>query len=201
MRYLKLGGVALAILVAGFLLGSGSIGDIVRTWIAGTGASADQSEVEENRQALARDDVNTLGEAIGVEGQRLNFATAVQCIVLSRDLRRVEEYEVPFERSELLTVEANAEIIALDRAEPNEGETSQQAVTRATFISPSHYRRFYTDGPPRISARAPNREVGPSTWTEDQRRQHDDGVVRMIAQYQSLCRPLLGRDTTQQSGE
>ena len=199
-RYLKLGALALAILVAGFLLGSGSIGDIIRTWIAGTGGSADQAEVEENRQALARDDVSTLGEAIGVEGQRLNFATAVQCIVLSQDLRRVEEYEVPFERSELLTVEANAEIIALDRAEPGEGETAQQAVTMAIFRSPSHYRRFYTDGPPRIG-RASEREVGPSSWTDEVRQSHNDSVVGMIAQYRTLCRPLLGRDITQQSGE
>lgn len=192
MKYIKLGGLVLSVLAIGFLLGSGSIGDLVRAWISGTGAQADQAAVEENRQQLADRDVQAIGEKLGVPEARLNFATAIQCMQLTEDLRREPVSEVPIDRAELLAVEASAEILALDRADKNGSKTAQEQVLYALLNSVSHHEKFHAWMGGRLTDPVMITQ-NPDDWTEEKKQRHDDEHEKMLIQYRVLCKPLLGR--------
>lgn len=199
MRYLKLGGIALAILVVGFLLGSGSIGDIIRTWVAGTGASADQAEVGETRQELANEDVDAIGEALGNEQVRLTYDSAVRCIVLSNNLSQEDAFDVPISDDDLITIEANARALAINRLE-GEGGAGGARVTRDVAISVNSHRSLY-HGFDLANFEVNPLESDPTFWDEEKRTRHDRAVRLMIAEYENTCLPLLGRRATQQNGE
>lgn len=198
-RYLKIGGFTLAILIAGFLIGSGSIGDIIRTWIAGAGSSADQSEVEETRQDLANQDVDAMGEALGAERARLTYNSAVRCIVLSKNLSREDAFDIPISDDDLITIEANARALAINRLEGQEGSaegrvSSDVATTVTTHRS--HYHGFSIG-----SLSTDPVEEDSRNWDDEKRRGHDRAVRLMIVELENTCSPLLGRRARQQSGE
>jgi len=117
IRYLKIGGLAFAILAVGFVLGSGSIGDLINAWVSGTGAQADQAAVEENRQQLADRDVETFGEALGSESPRMGYDLAVRCVALTRLIPVESAEREGVSRDALLTIRANGRTVAINQSE------------------------------------------------------------------------------------
>lgn len=197
-RYLKLGGIALAILVAGFVIGSGSIGDIVRAWIAGTGSTADEAEVEENRQDLAGQDVDAIGEALGAERERLSYNSAVRCIILSQELAQENAYDVPLSDDDLITIEANARALAVNRLDGEAGSATAQ-ISSDVAVSRTHRGHYH--GWSIASLSTDPVEADPANWDEDKRSRHDRAVRLMIVELENTCSPLLGRSARQQSAE
>lgn len=183
MKYLKIGGLCLAVLVAGFLIGSGSIGDIIRAWIAGTGSTADQAEVEENRQDLANRDVEAIGEALGSENPRVSYDLAIRCIVLTR--------RVPFDRlpegglssDDLITIRANATTVAINQSEGGMQKVNEDLASVATpaYIDP---------------LQRGNRQAAPPPP-----RRSDAEIAQYLTELENACSPLLGRSARQQNDE
>lgn len=181
----------LAVLIAGFLIGSGSIGDIIRTWVAGTGSSADQSEVEETRQDLANQDVDAMGEALGAERARLTYNSAVRCIVLSNNLSGENAFNVPFSDDDLITIEANARALAVNRVEEQEGSASARVGSDVATTVTTHRSLYHGFSIGSLSTDPV--EQDPRNWDADKRARHDRAVRMMIVELRNVCLPLLGR--------
>lgn len=180
VRYLKIGGLALAVLVAGFLLGSGSIGDIIRSWMAGTSASAEGAEVEEAQRSLANEYVDTLGQPLGEGSQQISFDTAFRCWVIAKhyDNGGPSSEFVTLTPDQTLTILGNARGIVYSQNQQR--GMDQLAIGKESMLMTQSL--IWAD-----------RNRLPEKWEREARA--------LAIEFENLCSPLLGRRARSQNGE